>query len=201
MSLFPELDAPAAPGPLVGFYRRQAEAVLCEQHYTHSVPSGKSRYYYYAGAIIVYSIPANPYLGRFLLGRPATVWELTRLWAPDGHEKNLLTQAISASVGWFHQEEPTVEALVSYADPNVGHLGGIYRAASWLYTGQSEESRYYRGPEKEVVARRKFHSGSRFFTKSEIEAAGYVEEARPGKHRFARGLDRFARRDLERRWS
>jgi hypothetical protein len=128
-------------------------------HYTHSVPSGKSHYFKIEDAIVVYSIPANQHVGRFLLGRDCVVWELARLWAPDGHERNLLTRAVAASVPALKCAEPGVELLVSYADPNVGHHGGVYRAASWLYTGQAEDGRYYTDAKGQVVSRRKFHSG------------------------------------------
>lgn len=200
MFLYAEVNELAVNGPLLGPFRERAEAIICERHYTRSVPSGKSRYYCLDGSIVAYSIPANCNIGKFLVGRQCEMWELTRLWAPDGHERNLLTRAISASVDWFRKDEPEVEALVSYADPNANHEGGVYRAASWIYTGQSEESRYYVGPDGEVAARRKFHSGSRGMTKAEIEAQGYRQESRPGKHRYARGLTRRARRDLQARW-
>lgn len=200
MFLFTEINDLAVNGRLTGALRDRAEAIICERHYTKSVPSGKSRYYRLDGAIVVYSIPANNNIASFLLGREGCVWELTRLWAPDGHERNLLTRAISASVDWFRGDEPAVEALVSYADPNVNHEGGVYRAASWLYTGQSEESRYYVGPDGTSAARRKFHSGSKGMTKAEIEGQGYTQQTRPGKHRYARGLTRRARRDLLARW-
>ena len=81
--------------------------------------------------------PANKNIANFLLGWPGNVWELARLWAPDGHAKNLLTQAISAAVALICKLE-SPDALVSYADPNAGHKGGVYRAASWLYSGRSK---------------------------------------------------------------
>lgn len=168
-------------------------------HYTHSVPSGKRLAYTFEDAIVLFAIPANKNISSWLLGRPNVVWELARLWAPDGHRANLLTEALAAAVRRFRVEHPTVEALVSYADPNAGHLGGVYRAASWVYLGQCEESRNYRGPGGEIVSRRAFHSGSRSLRKAEIEALGYAELKLPGKHRFARGLTRKARRAIEKR--
>lgn len=102
----------------------------------------------------------------------------------------------------FHEMEPSVDALVSFADPNVGHEGGIYRAASWVFTGQSEESRYYKDSDGQVVSRRKFHSGGGAgLKKSEIEAKGYVELKLPGKYRFVKGLTRRAKADIRRKWA
>ncbi len=185
---------------LVGDDRRRAVAAIREGHYSHSVPSGKSHYYSFGTAIVVFSIPANQFVGKFLFGTQRNVWELSRLWAPDGHERNLLTQAISCSVKMFKQRQPDVWGLVSYADPNVGHVGFVYRAASWLPCGQVEESRYYRGADGVVVSRRKFHSGSTGMTKAQILAAGYTETKQPGRFRYCHPLSSTARREFLRKW-
>lgn len=185
---------------LTGGEREAAAGVIRANHYTHGVPSGKTHYFGYGDAVVLYSIPANKNVAAYLLGYRSKVWELTRLYAPDGHDRNLLTRAISYSVRKLRTVEPGIDALVSYADPNVGHLGGVYRAASWVYTGQSEDGRYYVDSSGQVVSRRKFHSGSRFLRKAEIEALGYRELKRPGKHRFVRGLTRKAARAIDERW-
>lgn len=188
-------------GLVVGKWRKVAESTIIKNHYSHCFPSGKSYIFKIRPALIVYSIPANKNLTRFVLGRDGCLWELSRLWAPDGHEPNLLTRVISKSIGLLQRVEPDIEALVSFADPNVGHLGGVYRAASWTYTGQSSKERYYRHRRTgQVVARRKFHSGQRCMTKAQIENMGYVEILLPGKHRFVKGLSRQAKRDIKQLW-
>lgn len=179
--------------------RDDGRAIIEKHHYTRSVPSGKAVYLAFEDALVVFAIPANKNISRWLLGRDNAVWELARLWAPDGHRANLLTEALSHAVSAFHRQHPEVEALVSYADPNAGHQGGVYRAASWVVLGQCEESRAYRGPGGEVVSRRAFHSGKRSLRKAEIEARGYVQLKLPGKFRFAKGLTRKARRDIAKR--
>ena len=178
---------------LLGQDRDFAAEVIRRSHYTHSVPSGKSHYVAFKDALVVWSIPANKNIAAFILGWPGNVWELARLWAPDGHEKNLLTQAISAAVEVIVRLERP-DALVSYADPNAGHKGGVYRAASWIYHGKSEEVRTYRDSEGKTFARRAFHSGSKGMTKEVIEALGYLEMKLPGKERFVKPLTRRAKR-------
>ena len=180
---------------LLGGERALAQEVVRKHHYTKSVPSGKSHYVRFGDAIVVWSIPANKNLSKFVLGWPGCVWELSRLWAPDNHEKNLLTQAISAAVKIIVRLEKP-DALVSYADPNAGHKGGVYRAASWIYHGKSEEVRSYRAPDGTTVARRAFHSGRKALRKAEIEALGYKEEKLPGKERFVRPISKRATRVL-----
>ena len=166
---------------------------ICTSHYTRSWPSGKSAVFTYEDAIIVFSIPANYLVAQWLGCDKGRVWELTRLWAPDNHRRNLLTEAIAHAVRGFHQLGEA-DALVSYADPNAGHTGGVYKAASWVGLGQSEEARAYRDAEGVIVSRRKFHSGKRSLKKAEILALGYTQLKLPGKLRFARGLNRTGRR-------
>jgi hypothetical protein len=180
---------------LLGQDREYAANAIRRNHYTRSVPSGKSHYVGFCDALVVWSLPANKNIAQFVLGWPGNVWELSRLWAPDGHKKNLLSQAISAAVGIIQQLEHP-DALVSYADPNVGHRGGVYRAASWIYHGKSEEVRTYRDLNGKMFARRSFHSGKLSMTKADIEARGYCEIRLPGKERFIKPLTKRARRAL-----
>lgn len=181
---------------LLGLDRAKAATTIAENHYTRSMPSGKNHVVGFGDAIVVWSIPANKNIAAFILPAGGTVWELARLYAPDGHAPNLLTQAISRAVKLIRQIE-NPDALVSYADPAAGHHGGIYRAASWIPHGTSEESRSYaRGTE--TLPRRAFHSGSRSLTKAEIEQIGWTEITTPGKIRFVLPLSRAAKKQVPR---
>jgi hypothetical protein len=170
--------------------RARAKEVVVAGHYLHSFPSGWTSCHEYDGAYVVFSIPANKNLGPFLFGPDIEIRELARLWAPDGHRPNLLTQALSEAVRELREDFPQVEALVSFADLNNGHHGGIYQAASWLYTGQSSESRVYVLPDGRTVSRRSFHSGKTSLPPS-------VKPLKlPGKHRYVRPLSRRAKKSL-----
>lgn len=63
------------------------------------------------------------------------VLELTRLVCLDGYGKNLESYAIGQSFTWLKQNDKRVKVLVSYADPEQSHTGGIYRATNWIYQG------------------------------------------------------------------
>jgi len=60
--------------------RRALADRVRQNHYAGSVPSGKSFYFEFEDAIVVYSIPANR-IAQGLLGKPNAVLELARLWA------------------------------------------------------------------------------------------------------------------------
>jgi len=63
------------------------------------------------------------------------VLELTRLWIEDGYGKNVESHSISQSIKWLKENAKDIKVLMSYADPTVGHLGGIYQATNWIYQG------------------------------------------------------------------
>lgn|SRR3990167_713074 len=177
-------------GAAVLVERAEAKDIICRNHYSHSFPTGWTLCIGMEGAICVWAIPANKNLAHFLFGGGIEIRELSRLWAMDGHSPNLLTQLIAGAVRALRLACPKVEACVSYADPNVGHEGFVYRAASWLYTGQATESRYYQLPDGSPVARRAFHSGSH------SRPPDLPVLYRPGKHRYVRCLSKRARKNL-----
>ncbi len=111
---------------------RRAEAVkaIRRGHYTRSVSSGASHVFGFEDAVVIFSVPSNPQLAGFLGFEPWQVWELSRLYVPDHHRPNLLTEAVAYAVKTLRQREPDAEVLVAYSDASAGHSGGVYRACS-----------------------------------------------------------------------
>jgi hypothetical protein len=111
---------------------------VSENHYSGKCPGVK---YCFAlldsGAIsgyVVYSVPASYTLCRGVCGIEFSpfVLELSRL-AITSEEKNAASFLIGKSIRML----PNC-VLVSYADCNehVGHVGYVYQATNWIYTGQ-----------------------------------------------------------------
>lgn len=71
----------------------------------------------------------------------ARTLELARLWVDDSVPRNGESYLISKAVKLLRADHPDVRVLVSYADPSVGHHGGIYRAAGWEPDGRTDEGR------------------------------------------------------------
>jgi len=69
--------------------------------------------------------------------QPEEVLELTRLFIFDDHGKNIESYFIGQTMRLLKEIDKSVKCLMSYADPRVGHLGGIYQATNWLYQGDS----------------------------------------------------------------
>lgn len=67
----------------------------------------------------------------------ASVLELTRLalydWAPRNSESTL----IARSFEYIRRVRPDIKILISYADGRYGHVGTVYQATNWIYTGAS----------------------------------------------------------------
>lgn len=78
-----------------------------------------------------------------------TVLELTRLVLLDETPKNSESYFIGQTFKWLNG--PRV--LLSYADTNAGHVGTIYQATNWLYTGASTKGGYVTADGEQMHAR------------------------------------------------
>ncbi len=87
---------------------------------------------------------------------PWPILELNRI-ALIHNEKNLVTWWMSHCF----QQLPKPTLLVSWADRNQGHVGYVYQAANWIYTGLSQVT-----PEVLVAGRKKHH---RCLTKENVK--------------------------------
>jgi hypothetical protein len=67
---------------------------------------------------------------------------LTRLWLSDELPKNSESRFIGVVLRSL-RKHTNLKFLVSYADPAQGHLGTIYQATGWVYTGLSEAMPLY----------------------------------------------------------
>jgi hypothetical protein len=84
--------------------------------------------------VVMYGMPPSPPLCKGVCGEDErkNVIELNRLWISDEVGKNAETWLIANSMKCVNHE-----IIVSYADPSAGHLGTIYQAGNWIYTGLS----------------------------------------------------------------
>lgn len=67
--------------------------------------------------------------------------ELTRV-ALSKH-KTPVSKILSIAIKFLKKNSPDLKLIVSFADPNEGHHGGIYQATNWIYTGKSAKSYKY----------------------------------------------------------
>lgn len=54
-----------------------------------------------------------------------------------------VTRIVSIALKLLKKSNPKLRLVVSFADPEQGHLGSIYQAGGWIYSGNSQSSDEY----------------------------------------------------------
>ena len=130
---------------------RAARDICRRRHYLGSYPGG---------AVLNFGISvANTLLGVAVLGvGPPNTYRffgadrhqvlcLARFWLDDRLGRNAESRTLSIILRMLRRHQSTVKALIAYSDPSAGHTGTIYRAAGFLYLGESETTPLYRLPD------------------------------------------------------
>lgn len=87
---------------------------------------------------VIFGKPASRSLCTGLCGpeESSRVVELTRLWIKDGTPKNSESRLIGFGLRSLPRE---YDIVVSYAEIDAGHVGVVYQATNWIYTGMSDK--------------------------------------------------------------
>lgn len=172
-------------------------------HYSRAMPTPPLVKFgvWEAGAFVgcvLYGRGANKNLyGQFGLGQTDGA-ELVRV-ALRAHQAPV-SQVVAETLRQLKRHCPGTRLVVSFADPNEGHHGGIYQAGNWLYTGLSAPGVVYYDR-----SGRKWHPRQVSSTgvKPQYGALRIVPRTSdlqrvelPGKHRYVMPLDKAMRRRL-----
>lgn len=112
-------------------------------------------------------------------GLKMTVFELNRLVLNDGLDKNAASFFISRCLKLL----PKPCCIVSYADATFGHVGYIYQALNFIYTGLNQvHERQWFVDGKEIHSRTL--SGLKMTSAEKKEAAGIEKGEYTKKHRY-----------------
>lgn len=140
-----------------------ARKIVERYHYTKSWPPSAT---FVLGAflksrllgIIVYGTGASPYLitAAFDNLDRKEGWELVRLFAWDWAPKNIESYLIGRSFAYIEKHRPDIRCVVSFADPGQGHMGTIYQATNWIYTGTTA-GQYYAKIDGKLVHSRTYN--------------------------------------------
>jgi hypothetical protein len=175
-------------------------------HYSRSLPAGKVvrvgvwEHKQFIGAVI-FSRGSNKHLGvPFGLEQTECV-ELARV-ALSAHRAPV-SKALAFACKMLRSANPGLRLIISFADPNRQHVGTIYQAANWIYTGvgtTDQRSRPY------VKGGRVFHwrmvnaEIQRRGMSNTIQSAvalGYEPQEHIPKHRYLYPLDAAMRQQIE----
>lgn len=124
-------------------YEAAKHAVL-HWHYSQTMPTGK---------LVKFGVwEAGTFIGTVLYGRGANnrAMEAFGLDAVEGCELvrvalrdhvTPVSQIVAVALSALRRQSPGLRLVVSYADPDQGHHGGIYQAGNWLYLARSQAQR------------------------------------------------------------
>lgn len=110
--------------------------------------------------------------------------ELTRV-ALTAH-KTPVTRILSISLKFIKKHNPGLKALVSFADANVGHHGGIYQGNGWKYFGRSTATNqwFFRGKWRNDMKLNELFKGKRDLLNK------LPKRKLDGKHKYVLFLDK-----------
>jgi len=116
-----------------------AQQVVVERHYLHRKAPCSNAFGLFdehdsLRGVVLYGTPSSAPLRSGIAGKEnaSNVVELTRLWIDDNSPKNSESFLIGNSLKFCGKE-----IIVSFADTQQNHLGIVYQATNWLYTGLS----------------------------------------------------------------
>ena len=181
----------------------KAAKYACENwHYSKCLPVGK--------LVKIGIWEDNKYIGCVLYGRGACqflnmtynikveeICELVRI-ALTKH-KTAVSQIVAESFKFLKKQNPKMLLIVSFADADQNHIGVIYQAGNWIYTGLTME-----GIKNEYIVNGKYMhcrtAGSKGhntikWVKENLDFKA-VEHITKGKHKYLMPLDKKMRRQI-----
>jgi len=117
----------------------EAEPWILKKHYAKRMPQIIHSFGLYDTrlvGIVTYGLPASPFLCMGVCGpeNKDMVLELNRLCIEDG-----IKNGASMLVGQSLQMLPKPSIVVSYADTEMNHVGYVYQATNFFFTGTTKE--------------------------------------------------------------
>jgi len=119
---------------------QEAMKIIIEKHYLHRKAPCSFAFGLFEKATdiivgcITYGTPSSAPLRKGICGEDEkdNVIELTRLWVEDGVPRNAESFLIGNTIPLVNKE-----IIVSFAEIQQGHVGYVYQATNWIYTGLS----------------------------------------------------------------
>ncbi len=172
-----------------------ARQLIEAHHYLHSLPGGTMLafgVFFEQRLLGALTLGAGPYNAHALVegAKPAQCLVLTRLWLADELPSNSESYVLGVLLQNLRQYT-SVKFLVSYADPSQGHIGTIYQASNWLYTGLSEAMPLYDAGDGKVRHSRSLSHAYGSHSLEHFARHGVIVKAIPQspKHRYVYFLD------------
>lgn len=142
--------------------RKAVEYACTHYHYSRCVPAITVAYNVYENnewcGVIVYSSGATPRIGTMFGLVQGEILELVRV-ALNG-KQSTTSECVGAALRLLHKECPQIKMVVSYADPEQGHVGTVYQATNWIYIGTTDEFSHSKKAQAFIVNGKRMHPKS-----------------------------------------
>lgn len=160
-------------------------------HYSKCLPVGK--------IVRVGVWESGAFIGTVLFGRGANcnmakqyklqqdeACELVRI-ALTKHE-NTVSRIAALSIRFLKKQSPGLKIIISYADPEQGHIGSIYQAGNWIYRGVSASATkvWYKGK----------WSHKKTVDDARVDQSNMKKKRVAGKHTYLMPLDKEMRKQI-----
>jgi len=167
---------------------QEAMTVVVEKHYLHrKCPVSRAYGLFKISSgecvgVVTYGVSPSSTLLKGICGpeEAKNVYELNRLWVSDEVPKNGESFLIANTMCLLDRE-----IVVSFADTSQGHLGVVYQASNFIYTGLSSKFKDPKVKGKENMHHATYAHGmtnAQVIEKFGEENVVFVE--RPRKHRY-----------------
>ena len=112
--------------------------------------------------------------------------ELTRI-ALNKHQ-TAVSKIASIAIKFLKKQSPNIKLIVSYADPEQGHIGGIYQAGNWIYKGISSQS-------IKVWYKNKW-SHKKTVDDAKVDQTNLIKKKVAGKHTYLMSLNKETKQHI-----
>ena len=173
----------------------EAAKFACENwHYSRCMPAGKlvkvgiwenDKFI----GVVLFSRGANNTLGTPYGLVQTQCCELTRI-ALTKHESQV-SRVMKLAFLFLKKNSPGLKLVISFADPEQGHHGGIYQATNWIYSGMTTPADEY------IVNGKRMHGRSMRASFGTHIGKAFIEKVLgSSKHRYLMPLDDDMRKQI-----
>jgi len=141
--------------------------------------------------VVLFGRGANNNMSKAFLLKQTECCELVRV-ALTSHICKV-TRIISIALRFIKANCSGIRLVISYADPNHGHIGGIYQGGNWIYSGVTIGTHMLRMPNGELLHKRT--AMSKFGTCDSKKLSAKYEYPE-NKHRYLMPLDNEMRQRI-----
>lgn len=119
------------------------------------------------------------------------ICELTRVSLT--RHRTTVSKIVAIAIRMLSKQSPGLRLVVSYADPEQGHHGGIYAAGNWIYVGPTPLREHF----VDVATGKRVHSKTlktgRKGLATKLKSQGLIRSIKVWKHKFLMPLDQEMR--------